>query len=69
MPGLMPKSMVYHVTRQTSSHPHHLPLSLGISNAEFVCGKAEDVISDLRLPLAGRGKVIGILDPSKSRPT
>ena len=38
----------------------------GISNAEFLCGKAEDVLQKhLEKSLGGRGEVIGVVDPPR----
>ena len=43
-------------------HPTHS----GITNTEFLCGKAEDVLpKHLERPPGGRGEVIGVVDPPR----
>ena len=37
----------------------------GVSNAVFVCGKAEDVMSGVQLPWVRNGELIGIVDPPR----
>lgn len=41
------------------------PFFPGISNVEFVCGKAEDVMPTIDLPWAKQGGIIGIVDPPR----
>ena len=38
----------------------------GVSNVNFVCGRAEDVMQDIRLPASSYGKVVGIVDPPRA---
>ena len=43
-----------------------LPTDSGITNAEFLCGKAEDVLpKHLERPPGRRGEVIGVVDPPR----
>ena len=41
------------------------PPPTGVTNASFICGKAEDVMGDIVLPMASRGDIIGIVDPPR----
>ena len=43
-----------------------VPPYVGITNAEFVAGKAEDVIVDAMKNLPMKTKVIGIMDPPRA---
>ena len=46
---------------ESGIHTHNA----GITNTEFICGKAEDVMPDLQHPYALRGEVIGVVDPPR----
>lgn len=41
------------------------PLPPGVSSAEFVCGKAEEVMSEVQLPWVRQGELVGIVDPPR----
>ena len=41
-----------------------ITLSVGVANAEFICGKAEDVMPDMSHPQGS--EVIGIVDPPRA---
>ena len=40
--------------------------TLGVSNAQFVCGKAEDIIVDVFKNMPRKTKIIGIMDPPRA---
>lgn len=38
----------------------------GVTNAQFVCGKAEDIIVDVFKNMPRKTKIIGIMDPPRA---
>lgn len=40
--------------------------SAGVTNAQFVCGKAEDIIVDVFKNMPRKTKIIGIMDPPRA---
>lgn len=43
-----------------------LSCSAGVTNAQFVCGKAEDIIVDVFKNMPRKTKIIGIMDPPRA---
>lgn len=39
---------------------------VGVTNAQFVCGKAEDIIVDVFKNMPRKTKIIGIMDPPRA---
>lgn len=64
-------------TQESEPYPSHycphftpLPLPLSpspsdISNVQYVCGKAEDVMSKIELPWVRLGGIVGVVDPPR----
>lgn len=43
-----------------------IPTHSGINDAEFLCGKAEDVLpKHFERSVGGRGEVVGVVDPPR----
>ena len=42
------------------------PCVAGVTNAQFVCGKAEDIIVDVFKNMPRKTKIIGIMDPPRA---
>ena len=52
----------------SSPHSTSSPLPLpppDISNVQYVCGKAEEVMSNIELPWVRLGGIVGIVDPPR----
>lgn len=47
-------------------HSNVMSCSAGVTNAQFVCGKAEDIIVDVFKNMPRKTKIIGIMDPPRA---
>ena len=48
------------------THSNVISCSAGVTNAQFVCGKAEDIIVDVFKNMPRKTKIIGIMDPPRA---
>lgn len=49
-----------------NSDSNVISCSVGVTNAQFVCGKAEDIIVDVFKNMPRKTKIIGIMDPPRA---
>ena len=54
------------MVKDKSSDFNGISCIAGVTNAQFVCGKAEDIIVDVFKNMPRKTKIIGIMDPPRA---